>query len=209
MSAYAANAPSPATSAMNAHGGRPREVTVRAALRLDAPLPSPRAVGAHAHDVDPVALWREHPHGHLRHHRAHDPLDPDVGGHVANQTARRADQVMVVLREGLGQLVAGEVLARDDPVDQAGLLEDREVAIHRAHREALAALQDLVDGQRVPGGAQDLKQRAASGSEPLAKRSKSRRDDSVHLRRIRSTWPTRHVDSSGPRIPTWSAGPAG
>ena len=131
--------------------------------------------------------------GHLHEGLVDRALEPRRHREVTDRPARRADQVVVVLGEGLGELVAGEVLARDDPVDQAGLLEHREIAVRRAHGQAFAALQDLVDGERVTGGAQDLQQRTTSGSESLPKRSKPRRHDLIHVGALRST---RHIHSS-------------
>jgi hypothetical protein len=46
----------------------------------------------------------------------------------------RADHVVVVLRQLLGQLVAGDVVGRGEALDRAALLQDREVAVQRALR---------------------------------------------------------------------------
>ena len=76
-------------------------------------------------------------------------LEPGRRGHVLHPPARRADEVVVVPGEVLGQLPARELVGAHDPVHDPGLLEHHEIAVHRALREAAPGLEDLGDGQRA------------------------------------------------------------
>ena len=78
--------------------------------------------------------------------------------------------VMVVLGEILGQLVTGELVGAGDPMDDARLGEDREVAVHRGSRARCRPSSILGDGERVVGGLEDLYHRPAIRGVPLADR---------------------------------------
>ena len=86
------------------------------------------------------------------------PLDGgfDVSGkrEVLDGTAGRADEVVVVLGEVLGELVAGELAAADDAPHDAGFFEQGEVAVSGALRQALVGLQQLRQCQRTVGTGQ-------------------------------------------------------
>ena len=79
-------------------------------------------------------------------------------GHVA---AGRADQVVVVVREVLGQLVASELVRRHDPMHHAGPLEHGEVPIGGALGQTRMALEELRDGEGLVDGLEQVDQRAA------------------------------------------------
>jgi hypothetical protein len=55
---------------------------------------------------------------------------------VLDAPARRADQMMVMFGQILSELVAAELLVRDDPLDDARLLEGGEIPVDRALRQA-------------------------------------------------------------------------
>src|SRR5215471_19569234 len=90
------------------------------------------AVGAGADEVEPVVVGGE---GVLARHPAERPLDlrldPGRHGEVPDLAAGGADEVVVVPGEVLGQLVAGELVGGDDPVDDPGPLQHGEVAVGR------------------------------------------------------------------------------
>ena len=74
----------------------------------------------------------------------------------------RADEVMMVMPgEILGQLVAGELVAADDPVDHAGLFEDGQVPVRRRLGQRPVACEQLRDRQWRLGRGQHPHQRAA------------------------------------------------
>src|SRR5205807_5335906 len=66
---------------------------------------------------------------------------------VAHLPARGAHQVVVVVADGLGQLVPGEVVAGADASHDARLLERGEVAVERALRQPGCAAENLDDGE--------------------------------------------------------------
>jgi hypothetical protein len=74
----------------------------------------------------------------------------------------------MVLGELLRELVAAEAFLRDHAVDDAGVLEDGEVPIRRAHGELAPPLEDLVDREWLHGRPKDLEQRTAARGEALA-----------------------------------------
>lgn len=67
---------------------------------------------------------------------------------ILDGAARRADEVMVVLGEILGELVAGELAVAEHAPDDTGLLEQREIAVRRALRESFAGGEELWDRDR-------------------------------------------------------------
>ena len=60
------------------------------------------------------------------------PFDAGRQHHVIDPAAHGADDVMMVHGELFGELVAGDVVGRGDPVDGTALLQDGEVAVQRA-----------------------------------------------------------------------------
>ena len=78
----------------------------------------------------------------------------DVGGEgeILDGAARRADEVMVVFGEILGELVTGELATAVDSPDYARLLEQGEVAVGGALRKALARSEQLGDRHGSIGG---------------------------------------------------------
>ncbi len=56
-------------------------------------------------------------------------LGAGVEGEVGDVAAVRADQVMMMSGEMLGELVAGEVVAGHDPGDDVGFFEGGQVAV--------------------------------------------------------------------------------
>ena len=69
---------------------------------------------------------------------------------------------MVVLTEGLGQLVAGVVARRDDAHRDAGLFERGQVPVDGADGQPLAAVDDLGDREWAVGGGQNLDDRPST-----------------------------------------------
>src|SRR5262249_2142205 len=63
-------------------------------------------------------------------------LEAGGRGDVLDAPARRADEMMMVPGEILGQLPAGELVGADDAVHDPGVLQHHEVAVHRALGEA-------------------------------------------------------------------------
>ena len=83
-------------------------------------------------------------------------LDALRSGEILDAAAVRADQVVVVSGEVLGELVPRELVVRHDAVDDARLLEHHEVAVHRALCEAGAGFEDLRDRERSFGSRQHV-----------------------------------------------------
>ncbi len=111
----------------------------------------------------------------LRHRVSERRLQAGRRRHVLDGAADRADQVVVVTGELLGELEAGR-LGRDDAVHDAGLLEHHKVPVHRALREAVTSLEDLGKGERTSRACEHLDDRGALGSQPLVHPAQSRRD---------------------------------
>ena len=86
----------------------------------------------------------------------------DGGGHleVGDVSAGRADQVVMVVRQVLGQLVAGELVRGHDAVHHARSLEHGQVPVRRALGQAGLALEQLRDRQRLV----DLRQEVDEGA---------------------------------------------
>ena len=105
----------------------------------------PTGLSAHAlaqpDEVEPVVVELEAGLlGDLDQGLVDRPLEAGRHGEVAHRTAARADQVVVVLGEVLGQLEAGPLVGRDDLLDDAGPLEDRQVAVDGALGQVGSAL---------------------------------------------------------------------
>jgi hypothetical protein len=89
--------------------------------------------------------------------------------------------VVVVLGEVLGELVAGVVAVRHDPVDHADLLEHAEVAVGGAGGEPWGALLQLGDRERSPGPREHVDEVASGGRHPLSRAAEAGGDDVVEL----------------------------
>ena len=88
---------------------------------------------------------------------------------VSYEPATRADQMMVVMiRQGLGELVSGVVVVGDDAGDRAHFLEDGEVAVHAGLGKRRVELEDLWDRDRPAVGLQGRDHPPASGRVPVA-----------------------------------------
>ena len=74
---------------------------------------------------------------------------PADAGTSSTRPHVRADEVVVVTGEILGELPARELVGADDAVHDAGFLEHHEVAVHRALREVGALVEDLGDRERA------------------------------------------------------------
>ena len=68
----------------------------------------------------------------------------------------------MVLGEVFGQFVVRVFVAGGDAADQAGLLEHRQVAVHRALRQTRAVTQDHRDGEWFAGLGQGVQQLAST-----------------------------------------------
>jgi len=94
-------------------------------------------------------------------------LGSGVQGEVGNRAAARADEVVVVLGEVLGELVASEVVASHDAGDGIGRFQDGEVPVDTGLGECLVGGEDLGDGQRPVAGLEDRDQPASTGGVAL------------------------------------------
>jgi hypothetical protein len=82
--------------------------------------------------------------------------------HVGHRTTRPAREVVMVADEGFGQLEAGKFPDAGHAMDDALGLENGEIAIHAARALPGSPHDDLVDGERPPGGRERLDQIAPS-----------------------------------------------
>jgi hypothetical protein len=87
--------------------------------------------------------------------------------------------VVMVAGEVLGELVARELGARDDAVHHAGVLEQLQVAVRTALREAGLGVEDLGDRERATGRCQHIDERVACGRSALSRSSQPRRHSIV------------------------------
>lgn len=99
--------------------------------------------------------------------RAHGLLEPRGCGHVLDRAARRADEMVMVLGEVLGELVARDVVPDHETVHQARLLEHHQVAVHGARGQARPEIQDLGDREWTGGCGEDLHECFAIRGDPL------------------------------------------
>ena len=86
-----------------------------------------------------------------------------------------------MLGEVLGQLVAGVVAVAHDPVDDARLLEHREVPVDRRLREVGASFEDLGDGERAGRRGEQVDELAATDREALLDPAQPERSDLVEV----------------------------
>src|SRR5690606_861184 len=88
------------------------------------------AAGTGADQVEAVVAHREAgPLGHLRERRLEIALHRVGDGEVGDVATAVTDEVVVVLGEVVGQLIASELVGGDDPVDHPRLFEDGQVAV--------------------------------------------------------------------------------
>src|SRR6266568_6562257 len=140
-----------------------------------------RAVRAEAHDVQAVGGRREPLFGRTTDRHAQQAFGVHVRKEVANQSAGRADEMVMMLGELLRQLVAAEVLRRDHAVDDPRVLEDGQVPVRRAHGEPAPPIEDLVDREWTDGRAEDLEQGTTPRGEPLAHLPEPESHDRVNV----------------------------
>jgi hypothetical protein len=74
---------------------------------------------------------------------------------------------MVVPEEVLGELEAGELVVRDEPVDHTGLDENHEVAVHAALGQPGSGFEHLRDREWTRRCREDLDDRLAVRRESL------------------------------------------
>ena len=117
------------------------------------------------------------PGSELLHHVGHDPLERGRGSDVDDATADRAQQVVVVLGQILGQLEAGElVVGRDAPHD-TGTLEVDKVPVGGAPRDLRKLRRDVGDAHRVAQRRQELHERPPAGGVALVDAAQPDLDD--------------------------------
>src|SRR5712691_5921482 len=88
-------------------------------VTLDSAAPAAQAEHVHAVRPHPEPSPRRKRGGGL----LHGPLEPDRSRKVLHGAAGGADEMVMVLREVLGQLVPGEAAGPDQPPDDARLLQ--------------------------------------------------------------------------------------
>jgi hypothetical protein len=92
---------------------------------------------------------------------------PGIEGEIGHVTTVRADQVVVVLGEVLGQLVAGEVVAGDDAGHGADFFQYGQVAVDAGLRKSAIGVQNLGDGERTTTSLENSDQPAATAGVSL------------------------------------------
>jgi regulator of sirC expression with transglutaminase-like and TPR domain len=124
-------------------------------------------------------------------------LEPGARGHVFHHPAVRTDEVVMVLGEVLGQLVACELTVGDDAVDQPGLLEHDQVPVDGALRQAPAPgrVEDFGDRHGPAGGRQRGDDRLPVGGHALVGTLKARRHRFAQGDRRRRAGRSGHVRS--------------
>jgi hypothetical protein len=94
-------------------------------------------------------------------------LEGGARRHVDDPSAGRADQVVVMVGEVLGELEARELVAGGDAPHHAGALEVGEVAVGRAARHVGDVVGDVGDAGRVAQGGEQFDDRLAPGGVAL------------------------------------------
>src|SRR5512132_1334934 len=176
--------PSPSCSPRHRVCGSVTGRTSARERRIDAPVVQTRGllrrtVRADPHDLQAVGRRRESELGRAAHRSIHRSLGVDIRGEVLDESAGRAHDVVMVPGELFRELVAADAFLRDHAVDDAGMLEDREVPIRRAHGQLAPPLEDLVDREWMHGRPKDLEQRTAARGEALADAPEPARYDLV------------------------------
>jgi hypothetical protein len=108
-------------------------------------------------------------------------LETDGGGKILDGAARGANQVVMVFRQILGQLVPGGASRCDQPPDHPGLLQHHQVPVHGALGEARARAKDVVDGQRLRRRANDLDELPSQWRVSLPPRPEALHDHVFHV----------------------------
>ena len=118
-------------------------------------VPPLAAVGAGPQEVEAVRLGPEARRaGHVVHEVDEAAFEPRRRREVLDRAAGHADQVMVMTDELFGELEASELVGSSDAVDDAGLLEDRQIPIGGALGQIRAA-GDQLGCRHRPLGADD------------------------------------------------------
>jgi regulator of sirC expression with transglutaminase-like and TPR domain len=108
-------------------------------------------------------------------HRGRDrTLEAGRRGHVLDEPAARAHEMVMMAAERLAELVAGELVVRDHPAYDAGLLEHDEVAVQRALRKVRALIADLGHRQRSFASGEQLDDRRPLLRQPETSRREMR-----------------------------------
>ncbi len=105
--------------------------------------------------------------GDLGHGVAERLLEAGIGWDVLNHAAHRADEVMVVTDEVLGELEAGKLVVRDDAVHHTGFDEDHEVAVHAALGQPVSSVEHFRDGEGTRRRGEDIDDGLAIRRQPL------------------------------------------
>jgi hypothetical protein len=95
------------------------------------------------------------------------PLKAGGEGDVGYPAAARAQQVVVVLDQVLGQLEAGELVAGRDAANNPGSLQVDEMTVGGAARQVRKTAGDLTDTDRMTRAGQQADDRPPSGGVPL------------------------------------------
>jgi len=122
----------------------------------------------------------------------HGTLEVGRSGHVFHQPTARADEMVMMLRELLGELVPGVVAVREDAPDDPGLFEHGEVAVRGALREPALLPEDLEDGERPLRTGEHLHEPGAAHGQTRPEGSKVL-GDSVFRTAFATGWHRRKV----------------
>lgn len=87
--------------------------------------------------------------GDLVKRRVQCGLDRFVEGEVGDIPTARANEVVMVPRNELGEFEAGVVVAGNDSGHRSNLFENREVSVHTRLRQRRVALENLRQGERA------------------------------------------------------------
>ncbi len=152
---------------------------------------------AEPEDVEPVTVGLEAlVIGESLDGRCHIALEGRGGGDVNYLAAVGAQEVVVVLGELLGQLVAGEFVIGGDAPHHPGDLQVDEVAIGGAAGQIGQAISDITDADGVPGVDQEADDGPPAGRVALVGATKSVFHDIVQIT-LRSCCSHRVLSLSG------------
>ena len=101
--------------------------------------------------------------GGLRDGLGDAPLKADGKGDVCYPSAARAQQVMMMLGQVLGELEAGELVAGRDAADDPGGLQVDEMTVGGAARQVRQAAGDLPDADGVVRAGEQADDRPSPG----------------------------------------------
>jgi len=100
---------------------------------------------------------------------------------VHDDAAAFTDEMVVMVGEHLREFVASVLFLGDESTDDAGLLQDGEVAVDAADREAGIEVHDFGSGEGPVGGGEDDGDDAAAGGVALAHGAQAARDGGVEV----------------------------